>query len=597
MARGSDINQRIVLSGADEVRRHLEEIGKAGERSGNQTRAALLAATSGTNAFTTGARGAAASSGQMRFALQNLSFQVNDVATSLASGGDVMRVFAQQGGQVFQVFQQGGGFGAVMRAAGAGIASFITPTTAAVAGLALLAAELVALVARASSAQASAKQFDVVLKATGRSGGTTGKELEKAAEKLHDVGISASEAREQFKKFIGEGGIGRDAAQVVRIGANLNKVLGEGSMERFVSAAAKGGEPLKEIARQLGIVVPDAAEAAKALDATAKAAANFNRQIRDAAEKQASSIADVARDRAKQFEDLFTQRDRQRRLTGDPEIDAARQRAAQEEDIETASKRRIEDINREHATTLNGIIRQRNEENAAALAAYNLQVTTAAQEAADKQSLILQIGQKVLGAFAEASTPLQKALTQLSVSWNELQDTLAKSGVIQQIITDLGEMARSITAAIKWVDELSAAIRKIPGLPAIFGGGGAGVTIPSNAAGGLIRGPGTGTSDSIISRLSDGEFVFRNAAVKAWGAPLLAAMNSLKMPSMPRMSMPRGFASGGLVTAGGGSRTPINLNIGGETFGLESDAATAQRVIRFARKKGTLSAGRRPSTA
>ena len=38
-------------------------------------------------------------------------------------------------------------------------------------------------------------------------------------------------------------------------------------------------------------------------------------------------------------------------------------------------------------------------------------------------------------------------------------------------------------------------------------------------------------------------------------------------------------------------------SIGGETFGVEADAATAQRVIRFARKKSTLSAGRRPSTA
>lgn len=602
MARGSDINQRIVLTGADEVRRHLEEIGKAGERSGNQTRAALLAATSGASSFTTGARAAGASSGQMRFALQNLSFQVNDVATSLASGGDAARVFAQQGGQIFQVFQQGGGARAVLGGAASAIASLITPMTAAAAAAAVLGVEFAAVLARATSAQAATKRFDVILKATGRSGGITGKELEAAAETLHDVGVSTSEAREQFSKFIGEGGLGRDAAKVTRAGADLNKVLGEGSLERFVSAAAKGGAPLEEIAKQLGIVVPNAIEAQKALDAATKSAAAFNKSISDAVEKRAESLAGVGRDNARQIEDLFRQRERERRVTGDPEVDARRQRAAQDEDIEIQSARRIEDINREHAAAINEIIRQRNQQNAEALKAYNDSILAAAQSAADRLSLIDQIAQKVFGSFKAASTPLEQAILALSVAWNNFQDTLAKSGIIQQIITDLGEMVRSITAAIKWVDDLAAAIKKIPGLPAVLGGGGAvpgaasGGIVQAFAGGGVVRGPGTGTSDSILARLSNGEFVMPALATRAF-RPQLEAMRSMFSGfNMPR-SRPMRFATGGMVSAGGGSRTPINLSIGGETFGLESDAATAQRVIRFARKKGTLSAGRRPSTA
>lgn len=47
-----------------------------------------------------------------------------------------------------------------------------------------------------------------------------------------------------------------------------------------------------------------------------------------------------------------------------------------------------------------------------------------------------------------------------------------------------------------------------------------------HAAGGLIRGPGTGTSDSIVRRLSDGEFVIRAAAVKRMGVRALEAINS-----------------------------------------------------------------------
>ncbi len=601
MARSSDINQRIVLTGADEVRRHLEEIGKAGERAGSTTRASLLAATSGASAFTSGARSASASSGQMRFALQNLSFQVNDVATSLASGGDAARVFAQQGGQIFQVFQQGGGARAVLGGAASAIASLITPMTAAAAAAVVLGVEFAAVLARATSAQAATKRFDVILKATGRSGGVTGKELEAAAETLHDVGVSTSEAREQFSKFIGEGGLGRDAAKVTRAGADLNKVLGEGSLERFVSAAAKGGAPLEEIAKQLGIVVPNAIEAQKALDAATKSAAAFNKSISDAVEKRAESLAGVGRDSARQIEDLFRQRERERRVTGDPEVDARRQRAAQDEDIEIQSARRIEDINREHAAAINEIIRQRNQQNAEALKAYNESILAAAQSAADRLSLIDQIAQKVFGSFKAASTPLEQAILALSVAWNNFQDTLAKSGIIQQIITDLGEMVRSITAAIKWVDDLAAAIKKIPGLPAVLGGGavpgaaGGGI-VQTFAGGGVVRGPGTGTSDSIFARLSNGEFVMPALATRAF-RPQLEAMRSMFSGfNMPR-PRPMRFATGGMVSAGGGSRTPINLSIGGETFGLESDAATAQRVIRFARKKGTLSAGRRPSTA
>jgi hypothetical protein len=55
----------------------------------------------------------------------------------------------------------------------------------------------------------------------------------------------------------------------------------------------------------------------------------------------------------------------------------------------------------------------------------------------------------------------------------------------------------------------------------------AGFYVPGNAEGGWIRGPGTGTSDSILRRLSNGEFVVNAAAAKRHGA-LLEAINSGK---------------------------------------------------------------------
>lgn len=47
----------------------------------------------------------------------------------------------------------------------------------------------------------------------------------------------------------------------------------------------------------------------------------------------------------------------------------------------------------------------------------------------------------------------------------------------------------------------------------------------SHAVGGLITGPGTGTSDDIPARLSNGEYVIRAAAVRQYGTEMLNAIN------------------------------------------------------------------------
>lgn len=62
--------------------------------------------------------------------------------------------------------------------------------------------------------------------------------------------------------------------------------------------------------------------------------------------------------------------------------------------------------------------------------------------------------------------------------------------------------------------------------------------LPAFASGGHIKGPGTGTSDSILARLSNGEYVVRAAAVRKYGLQTLHAMNNMRLPK---------FASGGLV--------------------------------------------------
>jgi hypothetical protein len=92
--------------------------------------------------------------------------------------------------------------------------------------------------------------------------------------------------------------------------------------------------------------------------------------------------------------------------------------------------------------------------------------------------------------------------------------------------------------------------------------GGAGGALPGFASGGYISGPGTGTSDSITARLSNGEFVMRAAAVRKYGVGFMAAINSMKAN---KGGTPR-FADGGLVGAGGGDMSMTNVNFVDQTL-------------------------------
>jgi hypothetical protein len=112
------------------------------------------------------------------------------------------------------------------------------------------------------------------------------------------------------------------------------------------------------------------------------------------------------------------------------------------------------------------------------------------------------------------------------------------------------------------------------------------------ASGGMVRGPGTATSDSIVARLSAGEFVMRAAAVNRLGAGFLSRLNGFADGgmAMPSRGMPR-FAGGGMVHGGGGGSV-VNLHFPGGSFSLRADAEIVGGLTREARRAGMLSAGR-----
>lgn len=73
------------------------------------------------------------------------------------------------------------------------------------------------------------------------------------------------------------------------------------------------------------------------------------------------------------------------------------------------------------------------------------------------------------------------------------------------------------------------------------------------ANGGEITGTGTGTSDSILAWLSNGEFVIKAASVKQFGVSFFNALNN---GLLPRVAIPA-FAGGGIV--GGSAVGPREL--------------------------------------
>jgi hypothetical protein len=201
-----------------------------------------------------------------------------------------------------------------------------------------------------------------------------------------------------------------------------------------------------------------------------------------------------------------------------------------------------------------------------------------------------------LGAWDAIKQGVTDAADWIVQKFNSAVDTVKGyfSGLVDIIS---GVLAKARSAA----DTIASAV----------GGGGGGDKTPGFAGGGHIRGPGTGTSDSIIARVSNGEYIFTAKAVKRLGLPILNALNygfrdigsvvrgfnmggvvSALTPNVPR------FASGGLVSvpaASGGDMRPVHLHLGGETFETSARQDVVDRLSRYATGKEARSAGRKPT--
>lgn len=184
------------------------------------------------------------------------------------------------------------------------------------------------------------------------------------------------------------------------------------------------------------------------------------------------------------------------------------------------------------------------------------------------------------------------------------------NGIVSFTEDIVGRVQSVLQPVIDLVKSLAA------GIAGLTGGGGSSNVVsstPGFASGGMVRGPGSGTSDSIAAWLSNGEYVIPKKVVDFFGVGFFDALrgigsqfraasfgNFARAFDMSGYAMP-GFATGGLVTAvagigSGSGLRPVHINIPtlgtfGPMFGADDVInALAQTSVRAQMR----STGRKP---
>lgn len=171
---------------------------------------------------------------------------------------------------------------------------------------------------------------------------------------------------------------------------------------------------------------------------------------------------------------------------------------------------------------------------------------------------------------------VEKPLTEIQLKAKEVQNSITSNMTDAFMSISDGadsaeeafkKMAMAILSDLKRM-AIQAAITK-----ALFPGGGLAGAAAGFASGGYVSGRGSGTSDSIPARLSDGEFVIRASSVKSVGVGFLNAVNSMGARSFKK-GIPGGFADGGEVSAPSNS-DPQSVTININNTGSEKEASEA----------------------
>lgn len=158
------------------------------------------------------------------YELTNLSYQINDVITGLASGQPVVQILAQQGGQFVQIF------GRQLQ----NLLPTIGRMAPALGGVLAAVLTLGAAFGRVFRQAENLRQFDGFLRATATSAQYTAAQMASLTEEIDRMGLKTDEARNIVRNFIREG-------------------VNPANIKAFAEAA-------KDLADVMGMEVPEAAQ-------------------------------------------------------------------------------------------------------------------------------------------------------------------------------------------------------------------------------------------------------------------------------------------------------------------------------------------------
>ncbi|MFN3349059.1 phage tail tape measure protein [Pseudorhodoplanes sp.] len=208
--------------------------------------------------FDATAKALGAVGGQSRLSsaqLANLTYQLNDVVVSLASGQQPMMVMIQQGSQIAQVMGQAGVTG-TLKGLGQALGALLTPARMATGAIAAIA------IGAATAWNAwfeSQRNVATALAGAGRIAGATVADINRIAEAGAAAGkLSTSAAREMAADFARTGKIGKDMfgdliAVAKNYAATVNADLGD-AVKQLTQAFADPARGAETLNNQLGFL-------------------------------------------------------------------------------------------------------------------------------------------------------------------------------------------------------------------------------------------------------------------------------------------------------------------------------------------------------
>ena len=461
-------------------------------------------------------------SGAARAGMQNLGFQLQDVAVQFASGQRASTIFAQQLPQVAMAVTQIASATGQTSGVLASFAKFMSGPWGIAVGIAVAALPpLIGMLFQTGNAAVDAANKVITFQ------DVIAKLRTKPMEALGDQQKKVFEAEAKLRQAqaipIPQGTSEASRAAQITAQQNRDKAVKDAELRlqaarselAVAKATAKTNEQLFQIVNNAGRLSAKNLSAEKADKSTAGARSSgksAGKAYREGAEEELRKLQAITNDILDSFK---------------PGADRTREEFARRDANATQLLR-------------DGLQASLNARTQSALDAAN-------SRAGPLNDYITDLKEAVGG-----TDELNKALQAVQVDGlQSLEDGLASviTGT-QSVASAFKQMANAIIA-----DLVRIAVKKL--ILSVFGFSDGGLIgkAAAKATGGLITGPGTGTSDEVPIWASNGEFMMRAEAVRRVGVENLQALNSGRMP---------GFAAGGLI---GGTinapRMPAMRTMGG----------------------------------